>query len=168
MYTLMSEKKMRSHQSDVHSSQPSHYDPVSVQYLFSLPVRYFPVQPSLSTLPDSEEEADLMAHLLHSIIPDATEAPAILTASDDRGRTAIEKHFGWDDLLLQVRKSRRQLMLLADLKKRHTAGEEAGLYEKLHMAVVNWHDGVCSGLKGKTNQLDYEQFLIYRDIPEDG
>lgn len=168
MHTVTSEKKMREHQSQKHKGEPSHYDSTSVQHLFALPIRYFPVQPSLSTHPDSAEEADLMDHLLHSIIPDATEAPPILTALDDRGRSPIEKHFGWDNLLLSVRKSRKRLMLLADLKKRHLTGEDGGLYDKLEKTMTNWHDGVCRDLKGKTNQLDYQQFILYRDIPEEG
>lgn len=168
MHAVTSEKKIKKHQSDNHPGEPENYYPTSIQHLFTVPTRYFAVQPTLSTDPESEADWEMFDRLIYSVIPEATEAPPILIASDDRGRTPIEKHFRWDDLLLPVRRSRKSLMLLADLKKRHVAEEDHGLYIKLHQAMINWHDGVSKDLNGKTNQLDLQQFLLEKDIPQEG
>lgn len=165
MHAVTSEKKMIDHQAKVHSGELSRFEPQCIQHLFAVPTRYFAVNASLSNDEASEEDADLSMHLIHNILPTATEARPILTATDDRGRSQIEIHFGFDQLLLAVRKSRKSLDLLADLKKRSKEGEEDGVYDKLKTAMERWHTAVCHDLNGKPNQLDLERFMIYGDRP---
>lgn len=169
MHAQVSEKGMKAHQSEDHPNKPPAFHAASVQHLFSLPVRYFSVEPSLLSDHLDEEEMSLLECLIQATIPNATEAPPIITASDDRGRTPLENHFRWDELLLPVRKSRRMLMLLADLKQRHLKEEEKGLYTALHEAVKDWHEGIRKDLTGKLNSLDLTQFVMHGSyIPPEG
>lgn len=161
MYAVPGEKIMSQHQSDCHPGELPKYHSTAVQHLFAIPKRYFSVEPSLEFQEDSQEDADLTLHLLHNIIPTAVEAQPILTASDDRGRTPIEKHFSWDQLLLPIRKSRVMLTHLADLKKRHQAQEDQGIYVKLYEATTHWVNSVGQDLDGKPNRLDLERIMIH-------
>lgn len=165
---LVNKRKMAEHQSHDHPGEVSNYQSAAVQHLFNLPVRYFSVNALLGEDNAAEEDDDLMLHLIHSVIPDATEPRPILTASDDRGRSQLEQHFRFDDLLLPVRKSRRSLLLLADLKQKYHEAEDGGIYEKLFTTMTRWHVGVCHNLSGKTNQIDLQRCMLYGpNIPPD-
>lgn len=161
MHAAPSKRSMEEHYTKHHSGEPAVYTKASVQHLFSLPVRYFAVEPSLSSTQLDEDEMGLLDCLIHGVIPEATAAPPIITASDDRGRTTLENHFLWDELMLPIRKSRKMLTLLGNLKERHVAEEAGGLYTKLHQAVIDWHTGLGTDMKGKSNLLDLQQFLMH-------
>lgn len=166
-HCLTVKKNMKAHQSKKHPGLDSaNVKKVFTQALYHVPTRMFCVAPSL----EDDQSPTLTAVLKDQILPVALAAPPpILLATDDRGRNPVEKHFGFDLLLGDIRESRTSLALLSELKKRHTADEEGGLYAKLSKTFTTWHSKISRDLNGNPNNLDLERFLIHGDqVPPTG
>lgn len=149
------------HERDYHNI-PSHPSSpprpqVQVQTLFTNPIKYFAVNSSLT----ASARPDLMERLLEDFLPITNYSPPILTATDDRGRNSMEKHFEWDDLLLTVRQSRPALALLVSLKQAAGVTEAGGMYVRLASAVRAWYYTVLQRMTGHPVKYDLERAIIY-------
>lgn len=160
-YAVVDLHTMRTHERSIHGlpTQPTGYTRAQceLQSLFSNPIRYFAVNTTLETC----EAPAIVACLAKEFIPSTVQAQPILTASDDRGRTPLEKYLQLDDLLLDVRHSRPHLGHLASLKESHEDTEDAGLYARLDTAVNGWHLSVVTRMKGHPAKFDLERIIIY-------
>lgn len=157
------ERHMVEHQAKDHSDQPAKYSLCYLQTIYSVPRRVFAVNPGLA----DDDTPDLMAHLANQVLPRALEPPPIVMASDDRGRSPIEKHFGFDMLMGGIRESRSSLDRLAKLKKAHTPDEDGGLYADLQHTIETWHKKIVRDLNGHTGHYDLQRLLRWgKDIPK--
>lgn len=159
-YAVVNLGRLRQHEKEMHSLLP-HQGPPRVQSnlqgLFANPIRYFTVNPSLSTC----DEPAVPEALAADFLPMATESEAILTATDDRGRTPLDKYLQLDDLLLDTRHSRPRLANLASLKQGPQEPEAGGMYTRLAVGVKDWHKTVGQRMKGHPAKFDLERIIIY-------
>ncbi|KAF7965750.1 hypothetical protein HWV62_42010 [Athelia sp. TMB] len=135
---------------------PADRKQVEVQTLFKNPARYFSVNVHAATC----EDPDLADVLVRDFIPAASKPPPILTATDDRGRSPLEKHLQHDDLLLEVRKSRPDLLHLDALKQTPKTGEERDRYLRLLRVMEEWHKLIIRLLEGHPAKFDLERTII--------
>lgn len=160
-YAVVDSHRIRAHERDIHSLPLYQGPPTRQRYhlqgLFSNPIRYFVVNASLSTC----DEPAIIERLAADFIPAAMDSGAILTATDDRGRTPLDKYLQLDDLLLDTRHSRPRLAELASLKQGPHEPEAGGMYTRLAAAVKDWHKTVAQRMKGHPAKFDLERIIIY-------
>lgn len=159
-YAVVDSHTMRGHERDIHKLQPYKGDTrqrYHLQGLFSNPVRYFRVNASLSVC----DAPAIIEALAVDFIPTALASEAILTASDDRGRTPLDKYLQLDDLLLDIRHSRPHLASLASLKQAPQEPEAGGMYARLAVTVKDWHKTLAQRMKGHPAKYDLERIIIY-------
>lgn len=159
-YAVVSLGRLRQHEKDDHFLPPYQGPPrvpSELQGLFTNPIRYFTVNSGLASC----AEPEVIEALATDFIPMATQSEAILTASDDRGRTPLDKFLQLDDLLLDTRHSRPHLANLASLKQAPQEPEVGGMYARLAVGVKDWHKTVAQRMKGHPAKFDLERIIIY-------
>ncbi|KAF7964883.1 hypothetical protein HWV62_1943 [Athelia sp. TMB] len=159
VYACVDLDTITKHQRQVHEvaylgeSRPQ----VSVQTLFRTPRRYFRVNPTLSTV----ESPDVVSALSDTFMAKARQPPPRLTAERDGDSTPFHQLMGFDDLLLSIRQDRDSSQQLASLKKRHTAEEDGGIYQRLADVASEWAASGPDMMKGNIVQLDLTRVIIY-------
>lgn len=145
------------HKIQQHGEGASGRPKVTLQTLFNNPEVYFVINPALPACANP----DVVQHLSENFIPIACQPPPILTPSDDHGRSPLEIHCGFDNLLLAVRESRGSLQHLGSLKAMAKADEDGGLYIRLNGTVASWYDLVPSMLDGNPVHYDLQRVMFH-------
>lgn len=133
---------------------------VSLQVLFPQHKKYTAVEMDVPT----SWKADVTKYISETFLPMVTAPPAILTASDDRGRTRLELKMKWDSLLLDIRGNREALQQLVDLKAM-PGNDDQGIFSRLASAVKAWCKRVEDQLQRHPASNDLERVILYGDKP---